>query len=112
MKAGLRFDRVALGLIERARGGLEASVPDGFTLVFTVTAPIRLAAKTAAAIEDTARKALTRRSAFDVKQVIHGNRVRVALVEGRASHSVIGLVHNPEIAAQLLLEVTRSVLAS
>ena len=112
MKTGLRFDRVALGVMRDVRDALGDLVPNGSTLVFTLTAPIRLPAKTAAAIEDAARKALTRRSSVDVKQAIHGNRVRIALVEGRASHAVIGLVHNPEIAADLLLDVTRSVLAS
>lgn len=113
MRTGLRFDKVALELIERVRSGTSEVIPSGSTLVFTVTAPIRLSAKTAAALEDIVRAALARRAAsIDIKQMLHGNGVRIQLMPGRASHKVIGFVHNPEIAPELLLDVTRVVLGS
>lgn len=111
MRTGLRFDKVAIELVDRVRAGTRSFVPDGTTLVFTVTAPIRLSGKTAAALIDAVHAAFARRpAAIDLKQVVHGNTVRVRLLKGRASHRVIGFVHNPEISGELLLDVTRSVL--
>ena len=51
-KPRLRFDRVALGLVRRLQAALGESVPDGKTLIVTITAPIRVPSKTAAALED------------------------------------------------------------
>jgi hypothetical protein len=42
MKRGLRFDKVAVGLIACMLRALCDDVPDGMTLLFTVTAPIRV----------------------------------------------------------------------
>ena len=52
-KPRLRFDRVALGFVRRLQAALSASVPDGRTLILTITAPIRVPSKTAAALEET-----------------------------------------------------------
>ena len=49
-KPRLRFDRVALGFVRRLQAALSASVPDGRTLIVTITAPIRVPSKTAAAL--------------------------------------------------------------
>jgi hypothetical protein len=38
-KPRLRFDRVALGFVRRLQAALSASVPDGRTLILTITAP-------------------------------------------------------------------------
>jgi hypothetical protein len=80
-KPRLRFDRVALGLIGRLQAALRESVPDGEMVIVTITAPIWLASKTAAAVEDKVRTGLARRPAkLEVKDTIHGNQVRVRLV--------------------------------
>src|SRR5438132_751453 len=87
-KPRLRFDRVALRLVGGLQAALHGSVPDGKTVLVTITAPIRLAAKTAAALEDQIRSHLAHRSAQrEVKYRIHGNHVRVRFVEG---HVVVG----------------------
>ena len=62
-KPRLRFDRVALGFVRRLQAALSASVPDGRTLILTITAPIRVPSKTAAALEDNIRTYLARHSA-------------------------------------------------
>ena len=54
----LRFDRVALGLVRRLQARLCESVPDGKTVILTITAPIRVPAKTAAALENKIRTSL------------------------------------------------------
>src|SRR5881396_2477929 len=51
-KPRLRFDKVATRLIERLQATLGKTVPDGMTVLLTITAPIRLPSKTAAALED------------------------------------------------------------
>ena len=98
-KPRLRFDRVALGFVRRLQAALSASVPDGRTLILTITAPIRVPSKTAAALEDNIRTYLARQSGEGVaKHTIHGNQIRVRLVKGgsRQTTKVIGFVHNPD----------------
>jgi hypothetical protein len=46
-KPRLRFDKVATRLIERLQATLGETVPDGTTVLLTITAPIRLPSKTA-----------------------------------------------------------------
>jgi hypothetical protein len=77
----LRFDRVALGLVGGLRTTLREFVPDGHTVILTITAPIRLPAKTVAVLEDKIRACLARHSTpTEVKDTIHGNQIRVRLV--------------------------------
>jgi hypothetical protein len=54
-KPRLRFDRVALGLVADLQAALRESIPIGQTVIVTVTAPIRLPSKTAAALEEKIR---------------------------------------------------------
>ena len=112
-RAGLRFDKVALGLVRRLQASLESSVPDDRILVVTCTAPIRLAAKTAAALEEKIRSDLARRSAaLERTYTIHGNRLRVRLVTGggKRGAKVVGFVHNPASDSDLILDVAQSVI--
>jgi hypothetical protein len=51
-KPRLRFDKVATRLIERLQATCGETVPDGMTVLLTITAPIRLPSKTAASLED------------------------------------------------------------
>lgn len=112
-KPRLRFDGVATRLMERLKAALNGIVPDGMTVLLTITAPIRLPSKTAALLEDKARTLLgpesTRREESDT---ICGNHVRIRLVRdgsGRAP-KMIGFVHNPESDPLLLLNMTRELL--
>lgn len=110
---GLRFDRVALGLIERLRTALSGSVPDGETVITTITAPIKLPGKTAAALEDRIRKLLgARRAPARLTDTIHGNRIQAHVLKGGAPRTarLIGFVHNPDSDPAILLSVTRALL--
>jgi hypothetical protein len=60
-KPRLRFDKVATRLIERLQAALAENVPDRMTVVLTITAPIRLASKTAAVLEAKTKTLLERR---------------------------------------------------
>jgi hypothetical protein len=112
-KPRLRFDRVALGLIGGLHAALSEFVPDGEAVILTITAPIRLPSKTAAALEIRIRDCLARRSAqVEVKDTIYGNQIRVRLVKGLSKRmsKVIGFVHNPDSDPDVLLGLTQSLL--
>lgn len=112
-KPRLRFDKVALRVLRALQVGLSGSVPDGETVVLTITAPIRLPSKTAAALEDKIRAYLARPSALeDGWETIHENRIRVRLVKSASAGAskVIGFVHNPDSDPDLLLDMTQLLL--
>jgi hypothetical protein len=110
-KPRLRFDRVALRVVGDLQASLGEIVPDGETVIVTITAPIRLASKTTAAVEEKIRACLARGSArAEVKDTIHGNQIRVRMVKGvpRRAPKVIGFVHNPDPDGSILLDMTQS----
>lgn len=113
-KPRLRFDKVVIRLMERLRATLGETVPDGTTVLLTITAPIRLASKTAAVLEGKIQTLLARGSAGrDDKDTIHGNRVRMRLFrngllrrpKGHAP-KMIGFVHNSDTDPLRLLDMT------
>lgn len=108
----LRFDRVALRLLSEIRTAVRGDVPEGQALLLTVTAPIRLASKTAAALEERVRSWLgTGGSPAEVSVTLFGNAVRVRLVRGRrGSSEVAGFVHNPESDAVAILDAAQAFL--
>jgi hypothetical protein len=113
VKPRLRFDKVATRLIERLQATLGEAVPDGMTVLLTITAPIRLPSKTAASLEDKIQILLRRRSpGRDEKDTIHGNRVQIRLLrdESERAPKMIGFVHNPDSDPLLLLHMTCALL--
>jgi hypothetical protein len=112
-KPRLRFDRVATRLVERLRAALGETVPDGMTVLLTITAPIRVPSKTAAALEDRIQTFLRRGSpGRDKTDTIYGNRVRIRLLrdESKRAPRMIGFVHNSDSDPLLLLDLTRELL--
>jgi hypothetical protein len=110
----LRFDRVALRLVDDLRTALGGSVPDGQTVLVTITAPIRLPARTATAIEEKIRKLVATRAApARLTGTIHGNRIQVHLLKGGTGRTarLIGFVHNPDSDPSILIDVARALLA-
>jgi len=113
-KPRLRFDRVALGLVDRLRSALCRSVPDGRTAIVTITAPIRLPSRTAIAMEEKIRKLLATRAApARLTGTIHGNEIQVHLLKGGTGRTarLIGFVHNPDSDPTILIDLARSLLA-
>jgi hypothetical protein len=109
----LRFDKVALRVLQRLRDALHEAVPDGNAMILTMTAPIRVPAETAEALERTLPASLASgRLAFS--ETIHGNRVTARLVRSDLSRSakVIGFVHNPDSDPDVLFAAARSLIAS
>ncbi len=112
-KPRLRFDKVANRLTERLHGALGKTVPDGRTVLVTITAPIRLPSKTAASLEDRIQTLLGRRSpGRDVEATIHGNRVRIRLLgsDTNRAQKMVAFVHNSDSDPLLLLDMTRELL--
>jgi hypothetical protein len=115
-KPRLRFDKVVAWLMERLQATLGKTVPDGTTVLLTVTAPIRLPAKTAAALEQKVQAFLGRRAlrhgVRDLKTKMHGNLVRIReLRHGfRRAPRMIGFVHNPDADPLLLFNMTGEML--
>lgn len=112
VKPRLRLDRVAVGLIHRLRGALGCAVPDDRTIVVTVTAPIRQAAKTAVGMEKQIRLRLRRRSAGCSTARIHGNEIQIWILKGGTllTSKLVGFVHNPDKDPAILIELTRALL--
>jgi hypothetical protein len=113
-KIRLRFDKVVIRLMDRLQAALGEIVPDGTTVLLTVTAPIRLASKTASVLEDKVQALLGRRSPVrDEEDTIQGNRVRIRLSRHGSERApkLIGFVHNPDSDPLRLLDVTSELLA-
>ncbi len=111
----LRFDKVALRLVQSVRAALEGTVPNGRCVVFAVTAPIREPSKTSAALIKTIRARLTLGAVpGDHVEALHGNEVRVRIVTSRSPHAakVAGFVHNPDPPPSGLLDMAQALLES
>jgi hypothetical protein len=111
----LRFDRVARRFVLRLQTALGEAVPERTAVIFTVTAPIRSALRTAEELENRIRTSLAHRPRpREFQDAIHGNRVRVRVAASgcRRASKVIGFVHNPEPDAGMLFELTQSLLAA
>jgi hypothetical protein len=112
-KPRLRFDKVATRLIDRLQAAMSDTVPDGMTVLLTITAPIRVPSRTAAALEDTIHTLLGRGSrGRDEKDTIHGNRVHIRLLRDESGRApkLMGFVHNADSDPLLLLNMTRDLL--
>jgi hypothetical protein len=108
-KPRLRFDKVVIELTRRLQTTLHEIVPDGMTVLLTLTAPIRLSGKTAGALEGKIQAKLERETAGrDERCTIHGNRARIRLVrhELKGAPKFIGFVHNPDTDPVMLLDMT------
>jgi len=108
----LRFDKVATRLVKRLQAAARETVPDKTTVLVAITAPIRLPAKTATALEDKLQTALRRGAPRDQKTTIAGNRVCIRLLPSRSAQApkLIGFVHNPGPDPRLLFDITRELL--
>jgi hypothetical protein len=109
----LRFDKVVLRVFSDLRTALNGEVPGGVTVVITLTAPIRLASKTTAAIETNVREMLGKRGAGSTRaKTIEGNEVRIEVIRGAktATSPLVGFVHNRDSDPTILFSLTRALL--
>jgi hypothetical protein len=106
-KIRLRFDKAVLRLVSGLKAALAEVIPEGQTLIFTVTAPIRRRAKMAAALEALVRAGLPN---GDVRSTVEENDVRLRQVIDVPAHmpKVVGFVHTLESDAGFILALTES----
>ena len=106
-KLRLRFDRVVQRLVRDVKAALTGSVPEGEAVIFTVTAPIRLPAKTIAALIGLIREGSTGGE-------VHGTQVEIRRVAGVPADvpRVLGFVHNPDSEAGRILDLAEARLRS
>lgn len=109
----LRFDRGVLRLFERLRAGLDEAVTAGTTVVVTVTAPIRVWAKTAVEMVGRTRTLLVSRTAkAELAVEVHSNQIRIHILRGRPAlvPKVVGFVHNRDSDPNPLFDLARVLL--
>lgn len=106
----LRFDRVAQRVVRDLQATLSGAVPKNAALIVTVTAPIRLPAKTVAELG----RRLARPLARDFDKVICGNRVRVRMVRRcvPGAPRVVVFIHNPDPLPDGLLRIAEDLLSA
>ena len=102
-----RFDKVALQLVAELKTALASAVPEGQTMVFTISAPIRLPGTTARALKN-----LVRSGSRDAQrcEIVHGNKIRIRWLEGVQKHmpKVLGFVHSVESDAGAILALAEA----
>ena len=106
-KLKLRFDKVVRRVTGDLKTTLAGVLPEGRSVVITVTAPIKHPAKTAEALENIARDGLAR---GELCKMIHGNKARVRPITHVAMNmpKVLVFVHNAESDARLILNIAES----
>ncbi len=106
-KIRLRFDKVVRGFSNNLQAALAATVPEGQSVVFTITAPIRRPSETADVLENLFHDGMPD---GELRKAIHGNHVRIRPIIGVATcmPKVIALVHNPESDPGVILAIAES----
>ncbi|HEY3852454.1 MAG TPA: hypothetical protein VGL87_15875 [Steroidobacteraceae bacterium] len=106
-KLKLRFDKVVRRLTGDLKATLAGVLPEGQSVVITVTAPIKHPAKTAETLENIVRDGLAH---GELRKTIHGNKVRVRPITHVATNmpKVLAFVHNTESDARLILDIAES----
>lgn len=103
----LRFDKVALRFVHGLKAALAEALPADQAVVFTVTAPIRLPARTAAALAGLIRAS---QPDSEIGDTINGNHIRLLRMAGAPVEGprVLGFVHNPDADAGLILALAQA----
>jgi hypothetical protein len=98
---------VALRLVGGLKAALASVVPEGQAVVFTISAPIRLPGKTAAALENIVRSGA---SEAERRQIVHDNEVRTRRLRGvpKRMPRVVVFVHNVESDAAAILALAEA----
>lgn len=106
----LRFDRVAQRVVRDLQATLSGAVSRNAALVVTVTAPIRLPAKTVAELGRRLAGPLVR----DFDKIICGNRVRARIVRRCVPRApkVVVFIHNPDPPPDGLLRFAEDLLSA
>ena len=106
-KLKLRFDKVVRRLTGDLKATLAGVLPEGRSVVITVTAPIKHPAKTAETLGNIVRDGIAR---CELCKTIHGNKVRIRPITQVATNmpKVLAFVHNTESDARRILNIAES----
>jgi len=106
----LRFDRVAQRVVRDLQATLSSATPRNAALIVTVTAPIRLPAKTVAELGRQLASPVD--GNFD--KIICGNRVRARIVRRcvPGAPKVVVFIHNPDPAPGGLFKLAEDLLSA
>lgn len=104
---GLRFDRVVLRILSELTEHCDRMVPADARVLMTISAPIRLPARTAGDVKQRIAALVVEGPPGDEVAQVHGNTVVLRLVRAAAPSQprLLGLVHNPSTDPTLLLEL-------
>jgi hypothetical protein len=105
---GLRFDRVVIRLVHELHLFASKTVPAGATVLVTVSAPIRLPAKTLDALKKRIESLLASESIRkDHKAMIQGSRVQMRIIKhsARRKQKLLAFVQNRDSNSALLLDL-------
>jgi hypothetical protein len=107
-RLGLRFDRVALRVTDDLRQLTAQAAPSNLAVLLTVTAPIKLPAKTVIGIANRLKPLLAARiTRRNLRARICGNGVRLRLIKrpSKLAPAFVGFVHNPDSDPGRLLDL-------
>jgi len=107
-KLGLRFDKVVVRLMGNLRRFVEQLNLNEAVVLLTITAPIKLAAKTEQALKEQIRDFLDSEiPGRDRSITIFQNKVCIRIVRRSSKQAVkfVGLVHSPGTDVELLLKL-------
>ena len=106
-KLRLRFDKVALRLVRGLKAALASVIPEGQAVVFAISAPIRLPAKTEMALSNMV---LSGPRDPQRHEIVHGNKVQIRWLSDVPKHmpKVLGFVHSVELDAGVILALVEA----
>jgi hypothetical protein len=106
-RLGLRFDRVVLRILSELSEHCDRVVPDDARVLVTISAPIRLPARTADELKQRIESLVLEGAPREQVTNLHENTVCVRLVRAapRSQPRLLGLVHNPGMEPRALLEL-------
>ena|SRR5579875_395653 len=112
---GLRFDRVALRLLDRLRAAIAARPQEGSTVILALTAPISSPGKTVVALErEVAALLRTGVARAERSTAVNGNKAVLRLVEQTSARGqrLVGFVHNADVPSTRVLDLAEQWLRS
>lgn len=107
-KLGLRFDKVVVRLLKSLNDSLGQHIPNEKTVVLTITAPIKLPAKTESELKRQILDYID--SGYLTKDralVIYENNICMRMVDkpSRKTNKMLGFVHNRSVSSTQLLDL-------
>lgn len=107
-KLGLRFDKVVVRLLSDLRRSVSADIPGGVVVLLTISAPIKLPAKTELALCTQIREVVKSGTKNNHHaSVVFQNNISIRVIHVPIQHTekVVGFVHNPGCDSKRLLDL-------